>query len=168
MRCDVCQVTPAACARGCTLRTRHMTAPAPPAPKSHHAHALNRQLSAQQSQIKLYPLRVQITQSTRPALLGACPAFMLRASPSHTRGAAQAMCQSYGAYMENASQLQRQQTPSDVALRIVSRVRQRQPRLAIRLEDSVAEVYCNSAGMVDALRSGRLQQMCERHLKVGY
>jgi hypothetical protein len=78
------------------------------------------------------------------------------------------MCQSYGAYVENAFQLQRQQTPSDMALRIVSRVRQRQPRLAIRLEDSVAEVYCNSAGMVDALRSGRWQQMCERHLKVGY
>lgn len=89
---------------------------------------------------------------------------MLMASPGHTQGVAQAMCQSHSAYVENAFQLQRQQTPLDVALRMVSRVWHRQPRLAIWLEDSITEVYRNPAGMVDALRSGRWQQACERHL----
>jgi hypothetical protein len=77
------------------------------------------------------------------------------------------MCPSHSAYVENAFQLQRQQTPLDVALRMVRSVWQRQPRLAIWLEDSITEIYRNPTHMVHALQSHRWQQACERHLMGG-
>ena len=101
------------------------------------------------------------------ALLGACGIHVLLALPVHGQGVTQALCQSHSAYVVNASQMQRQQMPLDVALRMVRSVWQRQPRLAGFLEDSITEIYRNPAAMVDTLESGRWQQVCERHLMGG-
>jgi hypothetical protein len=98
------------------------------------------------------------------ALLGACGIHVLLALPVHGQGVTQALCQSHSAYVVNASQMQRQQMPLDVALRMVRSVWQRQPRLAGFLEDSITEIYRNPVGMADAQESSRWQQVCERHL----